>query len=501
MILHFLLFGGLQILLALQCNATIHHYENDTQLSKDRIFVLTDIGNEPDDSMSMVRLLVHSDLYDVEGLAAVTSFWLPNVTLPGMIHDLVDAYKPVHQNLQSHSNSTFPSAEYLSSKISSGSSVYGMQALRALEAGGDLAAGSKLLMDAVDGSDEPLYVQMWGGTNTLAATLWSVNRTRSPADLQAFISKLRVYSISDQDDTGPWIRQNFPTMRYIASRHGFNQYPIAAWTGMSSTSVDLGGPDNELMSQEWLSKNIQVGPLGKHYPDIEFSVEGDTPALLYNIPNGLGDPEHPNWGSWGGRYTSDTLGGEAQYSDAVDVAQGLNGQIFLTNHASIWRWRDAVQHEFSARMQWTLYPKGVNSTASHPPMMSVNGSCGPAALQVMVEAGETVTLDASASYSPDTNAHLNFTWFQYYEPSSYQSSPSSVPLLTDISGLRGDTVTFMVPGGNEKCVRAEDVTESGHWGEASKCPVLHVVVAAKDASAVHPITRYKRILLQVQPDI
>jgi hypothetical protein len=186
-----------------------------------------------------------------------------------------------------------------------------MQALEALEAGGQLAAGSKLPVDTVDGSDEPLYVQMWGGAITLAATLWSVNRTRSPADVNAFISKIRVYSISDQDDTGPWIRQNFPTMRYITSRHGFNQYPIAAWTGMSSVSVDLGGPDKKLMSQEWLSDNIQVGRLGKHYPDIEFSVEGDTPALLYNISNGLGDPERPDWGSWGGRYVSDTLGGNA----------------------------------------------------------------------------------------------------------------------------------------------------------------------------------------------
>jgi hypothetical protein len=47
-----------------------------------------------------------------------------------------------------------------------------MQAVEALEAGGDLVAGSKLLMDAVDGGDEPLYVQTWGRMSTLAATLW-----------------------------------------------------------------------------------------------------------------------------------------------------------------------------------------------------------------------------------------------------------------------------------------------------------------------------------------
>lgn len=90
-----------------------------------------------------------------------------------------------------------------------------------------------------------------------------------------------------------------------------------------------------------------------------------------------------------------------QYGDAVDVAQGLNGQIFLTKPAPIWRWRDAVQHEFAARMQWTLRQRDANFTTSHPPVMSVSGSCGSAALKVMVEAGETVTLDASASYSPD----------------------------------------------------------------------------------------------------
>jgi hypothetical protein len=35
---------------------------NDAQASKNRISGLTDIGNEPVDSTSMVRLLVHSDL-------------------------------------------------------------------------------------------------------------------------------------------------------------------------------------------------------------------------------------------------------------------------------------------------------------------------------------------------------------------------------------------------------------------------------------------------------
>jgi hypothetical protein len=38
-----------------------------------RVFVLTDISNEPDDEQSMVRFLVDANKYDVEGLVATTS--------------------------------------------------------------------------------------------------------------------------------------------------------------------------------------------------------------------------------------------------------------------------------------------------------------------------------------------------------------------------------------------------------------------------------------------
>jgi hypothetical protein len=114
------------------------------------------------------------------------------------------------------------------------------------------------------------------------------------------------------------------------------------------------------------SKNVHVGLLGQHHPGIEFSAEGDTPALLYNIPNGLGDAEHADWGSWGVSKFLDAMTSTAM--PWTSPRAGLNGQIFLTNPAPIWRWRDAIQHEFAARMQWTLRPRDANSTTSHPPV-------------------------------------------------------------------------------------------------------------------------------------
>ena len=37
------------------------------------MMVLTDIGNEPDDSQTMVRLMLYSNQIDIEGLIATTS--------------------------------------------------------------------------------------------------------------------------------------------------------------------------------------------------------------------------------------------------------------------------------------------------------------------------------------------------------------------------------------------------------------------------------------------
>ncbi len=41
--------------------------------AKPRLIVLTDIGGDPDDQQSMVRLLVHANEFDIEGLIATAS--------------------------------------------------------------------------------------------------------------------------------------------------------------------------------------------------------------------------------------------------------------------------------------------------------------------------------------------------------------------------------------------------------------------------------------------
>ena len=54
----------------------------DSFVAKPRLLVLTDIANEPDDQMSLVRLLVYSNRVDLEGLVASTSTWMKRAVRP-----------------------------------------------------------------------------------------------------------------------------------------------------------------------------------------------------------------------------------------------------------------------------------------------------------------------------------------------------------------------------------------------------------------------------------
>ena len=95
------------------------------------------------------------------------------------------------------------------------------------------------------------------------------------------IAKLRVYTISDQDDSGIWIRNNFPDLFYIVSPG--DDYGSATWSGINSF---IPGIDNDKISNTWLAQNIQQGhgPLGAAYPDVAWGMEGDTPSwFIFNI--------------------------------------------------------------------------------------------------------------------------------------------------------------------------------------------------------------------------
>ncbi|MFS2112040.1 nucleoside hydrolase-like domain-containing protein [Sphingomonas sp. Sphisp140] len=428
-----------------------------------RVIVLSDIGNEPDDSESLVRFLLYSDCFDVEGLVASTSVWQRDKAQPQLMRVRIDAYEKVRPKLLRHSP-TYPTADALRAVLRSGQPSYGMAGVGK----GKDSEASKLIVRAVDRADKrPVWVLLWGGAVDLAQALWHVRATRSPAQVQAFLTKLRVYSISDQDDAGPWARRNFPSLFWIASIHGWGQYNMATWAGISGDRRNAEQwPDRETVGDAWLEANIRRGPLGALYPLPEFIMEGDTPSFLYLIPNGLNDPERPDFGGWGGRYMHAAPSG-GLFADVKD-SFARDGRTWSGNQASVYRWRAAFQNDFAARMAWS-----VDGRANHAPVVVAQGVAGLAPVRIRAKAGETVTLDAAGTRDPDGDA-LDYRWWQYRE----------------VGGIPGQSAVEIADAG---APRASFVAPSVKAQTA-----LHLILEVRDRGAP-PITRYRRVIVEVSP--
>ncbi|KAK9452537.1 hypothetical protein V1511DRAFT_190554 [Dipodascopsis uninucleata] len=460
------------------------------------VFVLSDICNEPDDTESLIRLLLYSNEITIKGLVATTSTWQNSTVRPDEMLTVIDGYEKVVENLNHH-RSGYPSADYLRSIVNSGPDVYGLSALSQVKANesSTISEGSRALLKAVDETafGEKLFIQCWGGANTLAQVLHYVSKSRSTEEIKTFTSKISVYAISDQDDSGLWIREKFPEIRYIASVHGFNMYSQAAWVGISGETFygfDKGGPDTSLVSHEWVKKNVQIGPLGSLYPDFAFIMEGDTPAFLSVIPNGLNIPEHPEYGGWGGRYAlTDTSGRSNHYSDVPDAIIGLDGTLHRSSQATIWRWREAYQNDFAARIQWTL--SSDFESANHEPHVVLNGTTGSTIYEIEPAAGNSIYLDASQSYDDDKSDTLEYRWYQYKEISAIQSlTEYEVPTtpITDIS-KDGSIVRVDIPGPEQSCINwaTREVIE--------QCKYYHLILEVIDNGKPR-LRSYRRILVK-----
>jgi hypothetical protein len=437
---------------------------------KPRLIVITDIGTEPDDLQSMVRLLTYANEFDIEGLIASTSSHLRDRTYPQLIEERVRAYGKVLPNLKVHAPG-WPEAATLQSRIRAHSPLYGMAGV------GDSkdSDASRLIIDTVDKADaRPVWVSIWGGAAPLAQALWSVRASRSPAEVERFVAKLRVYSISDQDDAGPWARAMFPKLFWISSIHGPTQYELAAWTGISA---DSPGADPSMVSRQWLNDNIRSkGPLGATYPRPMFIMEGDSPSFLYLIPNGLGSPEHPNWGSWGGRYEklSPPFG---LWADAQDAATGIDGKPVKNNKVTVWRWRQAFQNDFAARMNWSVTPRFAD--ANHPPELRLNGQAGQAPVEISVCTNQPVRLTAAGSHDPDGQP-LTYRWWHYSEVSGALWSPD-----LKLSAVSGETTTVTVPAWTQPANMHQMDNQT-----------FHVILEATDTGDP-ALTRYRRAVVTV----
>ena len=297
--------------------------------------------------------------------------------------------------------------------------------------------------------------------------------------MNKIIQKIRIYTISDQDDSGPWMRNTFKDLFYIVSpgyhENNAHGYFYATWTGISGEQFYRysAGADKYIVSNDWVREHIQQGhgPLGEQYPDIAFIMEGDSPSFLYLIENGLGSAENPDWGSWGGRYelyqphTQNFFHepeSRAIWTNAKDWVE-KDGIVYINEQATIWRWRSHYQNDFAARMDWCV---NAYADANHPPDARLAH-----ANEITAKQGEVLILDASASNDPDGDK-LQFNWFYYREAGTW-------PAFINPREPEMPVTSVVLP----KVLKPE---------------TIHFIVAVTD-DGNPSLTRYQRVIVTVNP--
>jgi hypothetical protein len=353
-----LIFCLSQMLFAQPGQKTVAHAtspaQEDTRIVRPRIIVLSDfppldviaggVGSgpaeklsDPDDIQSMVRFLLYTNDLEVEGLVASAGTFA-NIARKQNILDILDLYDLVDENLREH-DGRYPAAGTLKTVTWQGRDNTWDKPVKEIIGEGRDSEASEAIIKVVDQPDpRPVWVCVWGGPCEVAQAIWKVQNTRSPSELEHFISKLRIFMIGlgdkpGQDGSGQWLLDCFPKLFMIVSQKTYG--------GMFGHNSPVG-------NLEWINTNIRNGhgPLGAAYPRSGYNpntpgmIEGDTPSFMYLVSGvrGIHDPEKPGQESWGGQY-------ERRDSSTNHWFDGPGPE-------SVSKWLPEMQEDFARRVKW-----------------------------------------------------------------------------------------------------------------------------------------------------
>ena len=461
-------------------------------ISKPRVIITND--GEVDDMNSFIRYLYYSNEFDTEAIVLTSSefHWAGNGadvapfrwTGTQWINAYIDAYAEIYHNLAAQDDG-YPTPEYLHSiyKIGNITNVGEMD---------QVTPGSEIIKERIlDPNPQPLYVLAWGGTNTLARALKSIQEqyagTPGWPSLQKTISdKVIVYNILTQDNTlANYIKPNWPDLKIINNQQAFWGFAYA-WQFVVPSALQT------TLKGNWLSTNIVNGhgPLAYQYRTMrdgkptpgddqnnrwdpnqnlnfgvnDFLSEGDTPSFLYLLDfNGLRSSENPTWGGWGGRFAPTSYGWlDTQDSDPFVSACGGFFVDPCKSYAQL-RWINEFQNDFAARISWG--DTSSYTDANHNPNVTVRQG-----LNITRNAGAAVPLNIAVS-DPDGNAVSLDVW-QYKDAGTY---PGSVGITQ-----AGNNGAYLIH------IPADAV--SGQ--------TIHVIAQATDNGSP-PLTRYARVVITV----
>ena len=406
---------------------------------KPRLVVCTDIAPadvEPDDMESMVRLMAYADCFEIEALITSVGWncdpypieWAQYLTR------VIEAYRQDVPNLMRRSGQSeflpideengqqelgyWPSADYITSRAMMGSEHGGIKVIGE----GNDSPSSELLIRLADEDDpRPIYVAAWGGANTLAQAIWRVKQTRSDDEVKSFVSKFRLFTITDQDMKYD-MRMNRAYSSHMWLRKDFQDDLQFIWDeGAWQEQCELG-------KQHWQQHQQFIqghGALGREYPNYKWGVEGDTPSFLYVMPNGLNDPEDPHQCGWAGYHERGLC------ADSLTTAwTSWQKPVRSISVAYKRRFYPDELNDFCARMQWAaegcgnlnpyvvlspqvefVHPLTIEGASISMPNDTMNITVPPGVGKADVF---SIRIDASKSFDPDGD-NLTFLWWQQPE--------------------------------------------------------------------------------------
>jgi hypothetical protein len=414
-----------------------------------RIIVETDAGGDPDDEQSLVRFLLYTNEWDVEGILANRALARDgenrNVhrTGPAIARALVDAYGECHARLIEH-DPRYPAAERL----------------RAVTVDATGEAGVDLVTKAADSADpRPVWFLDWGtddgsAESSLKRALDRARRERGPEGYARFKGRFRLSSAdafgdhtwSIQPSFTFWVDTFRPELERKRWYHRF-----------SALTATAGGFDVE--------RDLRSGhgPLGALYPTntTHPQKEGDTMTFLYLVPTGMNDPAEPGWGSWAGRY-GPREGSEGRAYWWANRADRWSGETHREN--TLKRWAADLQNDFRARLDWCVKPRG---EANHPPRAVALGVAGKEIVRREARAGTTFDLTAAGTDDPDGD-RLEYEWSLYPEASGYEGKAT-------IEGSGESAARLVIP--------PDDAGKS-----------MHVILTVRDRGDP-PLAAYRRIVI------
>jgi len=454
------------------------HAQQKAPSTKTRVIATTD--GEIDDQCSIIRFLLYTNDWDVEGIVTSSSqYHWHGHKWPGdnWIDPYLEAYTRVYPNLVKN-DKRYPTPAYLRQRTLLGN-VETMDDMDASSPGADLI--TKVLLDDTD--KRPIWLLAWGGTNTIARALKNIEE-KQPQKMAAVASKLRFYFIWEQDNTYQnyikphWGKFNIPTI--IADQFEAIAY---RWpeTQPDNMHVYFEGP--------WMKEHIleNHGPLTAIYQALtngDFRSEGDSPSFIHLIPTGLRSLESPSYGGWGGRFVKvrantwlDSVlipgykypegkwfSGSSWGRQSVKQTPPATHEQILDYFKQMTRWSDALQNDFAARADWCVKSY---KDANHPPVVTQ-------AKDINAKAGIRVKLSVAGSTDPDGNT-LTYHWYVYPEPSTFIADGPVSKETVQVDNADKAIATITVPKGKGS---------------------LHLICAVTD-NGKPALTRYARIIVNV----